>query len=79
MRKREHITIEDFSSIQIGDSVYWENKHLESNHDIFWTVVSKDETQNMLEIEAHEMGANDKFWISYRDVYIVQHRMNKRI
>lgn len=65
-----------FEDIQEGDSVYWENKHLDSNQDVYWIVEEKDNKNQHL-LVTPEMGVFDKFWISYNDVTHVQHKLEK--
>ena len=54
--------------INIGDSVYFENKYI-SNYDLYWNVISiKD---GFLQLEVDEMGHKDMIFVEIKDIKIV--------
>lgn len=57
--------------INIGDGVYFKLDY-QNNYDLYWTVINKIDSK--LEIEINEMGANDKFFLDIKDVYLIEKR-----
>lgn len=48
--------------ISIGDQVYFDSTRMQSNHDLYWTVINKLENQKQLIVQLDEMGYKDERW-----------------
>ena len=65
-----------FEDIQEGDSIYWKNKYLDSNQDVYWIVKEKNNSSKLL-LATPEMGLYNEIWISYNDLTHVQRKLPK--
>lgn len=55
--------------INIGDKVFFESTEMQSNYDLYWTVISKLDNQLQLIVQLDEMGYKDERWtIGLREV-----------
>jgi hypothetical protein len=55
--------IYNFDDINVGDEVYFESTHSQSNYDLYWKVIEKLDQSKELIIRLNEMGYKDIKWI----------------
>lgn len=48
--------------IEVGDEVYFDSTPGQSNHDLYWKVISKLENEERLIVQLDEMGHSDLRW-----------------
>jgi len=48
--------------INIGDQVYFDSTPMQTNHDLYWTVINKLDLQKQLIVQLDEMGYKDERW-----------------
>jgi hypothetical protein len=52
----------NFDDINIADEVIFNSTTSQSNHDLYWKVLHKDEKTKQLIIQLDEMGYTDERW-----------------
>ena len=52
-----------FEDINIGDEVIFNSTPSQSNHDLYWTVIEKNEQTKQIIIRLDTMGYKDLRWI----------------
>jgi hypothetical protein len=60
----------NINDINIGDQVYFKMPYV-NNYDLYWVVVEKDESNELLQLEINEMAANDSQFVHIK--YINNH------
>lgn len=56
----------NIDDIKIGDEVIFYSTNVQSNHDLYWTVIGKRNNQIMIELKT--MGFDDNWTIDIKDV-----------
>jgi hypothetical protein len=49
--------------IRVGDEVYFDSSPSQSNHDLYWTVLQKQDKEERLIVRLNEMGHSDERWV----------------
>jgi len=52
-----------FEEINIGDEIYFNSTPSQSNHDLYWKVISKIEHSKHLVLQLDEMGHHNERWL----------------
>jgi hypothetical protein len=64
----------NYDDININDSVFFEDEN-QSNYDLYWKVIHKDDKSKLIIVQLDEMGHNDERWtISVEQIRLIEKR-----
>ena len=64
----------NYDDIKINDFVFFEDSN-QSNYDLYWKVIDKDDKTKLIIVQLDEMGHNDERWtISVEQIRLIEKR-----